>query len=149
MNPKFVLPKIGELPISASIESICKFEKVPTKICSTVLEGVKYAADVVVNAINSHSGDRLFTLVLSTGRTPLGLYAELVKRYQAGEVSFANVEVFSLDEFFPREASSPQSRNHRVNEDFLKFIDINPENVHFPNGAVARDKVNDYCRKYE
>ncbi|MBR5593243.1 MAG: glucosamine-6-phosphate deaminase [Bacteroidaceae bacterium] len=149
MNPKFVLPKIGELPISASIESICKFEKVPTKICSTELEGVKYAADVVVNAINSHSENRLFTLGLSTGRTPLGLYAELVKRYQAGEVSFANVEVFSLDEFFPMEASSPQSRNHRVNEDFLKFIDINPENVHFPNGAVARDKVNDYCRKYE
>ena len=149
MNPKFVLPKIGELPISASIESICKFEKVPTKICSTELEGVKYAADVVVNAIKSHNGDRLFTLGLSTGRTPLGLYAELVKRYQAGEVSFANVEVFSLDEFFPMEASSPQSRNHRVNEDFLKFIDINPENVHFPNGAVARDKVNDYCRKYE
>ena len=149
MNPKFVLPKIGELPISASIESICKFEKVPTKICSIELEGVKYAADVVVNAINSHSENRLFTLGLSTGRTPLGLYAELVKRYQAGEVSFANVEVYSLDEFYPMQPASPQSRNHRVNEDFLKYIDIKPENVHFPDGTVARDMVNDYCRKYE
>ena len=27
--------------------------------------------------------------------------------------------------------------------------DIKPENVHFPDGTVARDKVNDYCRKYE
>ena len=149
MNPKFVLPKIGELPVSAPIESICKFEKVPTKICSTELEGVKIAADVVVNAIKAHKENRLFALGLSTGRTPLGLYAELVKRYQAGEVSFANVEVYSLDEFFPMKPSSPQSRNHRVNEDFLKFIDINPANVHFPDGTVARDKVNDYCRKYE
>ena len=149
MNPKFVLPKIGELPVSAPIESICKFEKVPTKICSTELEGVKIAADVVVNAIKAHKENRLFALGLSTGRTPLGLYAELVKRYQAGEVSFANVEVYSLDEFFPMKSSSPQSRNHRVNEDFLKFIDINPANVHFPDGTVARDKVNDYCRKYE
>ena len=149
MNPKFVLPKIGELPISASIESICKFEKVPTKICSTELEGVKYAADVVVNAINSHSENRLFTLGLSTGRTPLGLYAELVKRYNAGEVSFANVEVYSLDEFYPMAPDSPQSRNHRVNEDFLKFVDIKPENVHFPDGTVARERVNEYCKEYE
>ena len=149
MNPKFVLPKIGELPVSAPIESICKFEKVPTRICSTEHEGAKAAADIVVAAINSHKENRLFALGLSTGRSPLGLYAELVNRYRAGEVSFANVEVYSLDEFFPMEPSSPQSRNHRVNEDFLKYIDIKPENVHFPDGTVARDKVNDYCRKYE
>ena len=149
MNPKFVLPKIGELPISASIESICKFEKVPTKICSVEPEGVTFVADMVVNAIKAHKENRLFALGLSTGRTPLGLYAELVNRYQAGEVSFANVEVYSLDEFFPMEPTSSQSRNHRVNEDFLKYIDIKPENVHFPDGTVARDKVNDYCRKYE
>ncbi|MBQ5644566.1 MAG: glucosamine-6-phosphate deaminase [Bacteroidaceae bacterium] len=149
MNPKFVLPKIGELPVSAPIESICKFEKVPTRICPTEPKGVKVAADMVVNAIKAHKENRLFALGLSTGRTPLGLYAELVNRYQAGEVSFANVEVYSLDEFYPMEPASPQSRNHRVNEDFLKFIDIKPENVHFPDGTVARDKVNDYCRKYE
>ena len=149
MNPKFVLPKIGELPVSAPIESICKFEKVPTRICSTEHEGAKSAADIVVSAINSHKENRLFALGLSTGRSPLGLYAELVNRYRAGEVSFANVEVYSLDEFYPMEPASPQSRNHRVNEDFLKYIDIKPENVHFPDGTVARDKVNDYCRRYE
>ena len=149
MNPKFVLPKIGELPVSAPIESICKFEKVPTRICPTESEGVKVAADMVVNAIKAHKENRLFALGLSTGRTPLGLYTELVNRYQAGEVSFANVEVYSLDEFYPMEPASPQSRNHRVNEDFLKYIDIKPENVHFPDGTVTRDKVNDYCRKYE
>ena len=149
MNPKFVLPKIGELPISASIESICKFEKVPTKICSTEKEGVAWAADIVVNAINSHKCDRPFVLGLSTGRTPLGLYAELVNRYKAGDVSFSKVEVYSLDEFYPMAPDSPQSRNHRVNEDFLKFIDIKPENVHFPDGTVAREKVNEYCKEYE
>ncbi len=149
MNPKFVLPKIGELPISASIESICKFEKVPTKICATEKEGVAWAANIVIDAIKSHKGDKPFVLGLSTGRTPLGLYAELVNRYNAGEVSFANVEVYSLDEFYPMAPESPQSRNHRVYEDFLKYIDINPQNVHFPDGTVARDKVNDYCKEYE
>ncbi len=149
MNPNFVLPKIGEMPILASIESICKFEKVPTRICAQESEGVQRAADIVVNAIKGHKGDKPFVLGLSTGRTPLGLYNELVKRYNAGEVSFANVEVYSLDEFYPMSPDSPLSRNHRVNEDFLKYIDIDPANVHFPDGTVPVEKLNDYCRQYE
>ena len=149
MNPKFVLPKIGELPITTSIESICKFEKVPTKICPTEKQGAVVAADYVVEAIKSHKGERLFVLGLSTGRTPLGLYAELVNRYKAGEVSFANVVVYSLDEFYPMAPESSQSRNHRVYEDFLNYVDINPANVHFPDGTVEHDKVNEYCLQYE
>ncbi len=149
MNPNFVLPKIGEMPILASIESICNFEKVPTRISSSEKEGVAAAADIVIDAIKSHKGDKPFALGLSTGRTPLGLYAELVKRHQAGEVSFANVEVYSLDEFYPMAPESPQSRNHRVNEDFLKYTDINPANVHFPDGTVKKEDVNSYCKLYE
>ena len=149
MNPKFVLPKIGELPVSASIESICKFEKVSTTICDTEKNGANVAADVVVNAIKAHKGEKPFALGLSTGRTPLGLYAELVNRYKAGEISFKNVVVYSLDEFYPMASSSPQSRNHRVYEEFLNYVDIAPENVFFPDGTVAREEVNDYCRRYE
>ena len=149
MNPNFVLPKIGEMPILASIESICNFEKVPTRICPSAKDGVNRAADIVVNAIKAHNEDRPFALGLSTGRTPLGLYNELVKRYKAGEVSFANVVVYSLDEFYPMSPECPQSRNHRVHEDFLKYIDINPANVHFPDGTVAKEKLNDYCKEYE
>ena len=149
MNPKFVLPKIGELPVSASLESICKFEKVPTIISPTAAEGAQRAADMVVKAINNHKVDGLFVLGLSTGRTPLGLYTELVNRYKAGEVSFKNVEVYSLDEFYPMTPENPQSRNHRVYEDFLKYVDIDPKNVHFPDGTVPREQVNEYCNKYE
>ena len=149
MNPNFVLPKIGELPVLASIESICKFEKVPTIVSENALEGARKAADIVVSAINGHKGEKNFALGLSTGRTPLGLYAELVRRYKDGEVSFKNVEVYSLDEFYPMEPQNPQSRNHRVYEEFLNDIDIAPENVHFPDGTVPMDSVREYCKQYE
>ena len=149
MNPKFVLPKIGELPVSSSIESICKFEKVATTICDTEKNGAAVAADIVVKAINGHKGDKPFALGLSTGRTPLGLYSELVSRYKAGEVSFRNVVVYSLDEFYPMQPNSVQSRNHRVYEEFLNYVDVSPENVFFPDGTVELGKVNEYCRKYE
>lgn len=149
MNPKFVLPKIGELPISTSIESICKFEKVSTSICETEKAGANVAADIVVKAIKDHKGEKPFVLGLSTGRTPVGLYRELVNRYKAGEVSFKNVVVYSLDEFYPMQSTSPQSRNHRVYEDFLNYVDVDPANVFFPDGTVARESVNEYCRRYE
>ncbi len=149
MNPNFELPKIGELPVLASIDSICKFEKVPTCVCENAIEGARKVADIVISAINRHRSDGNFVLGLSTGRTPLGLYAELVRRHKAGEVSFKNVEVYSLDEFYPMQPQNPQSRNHRVYEDFLNDIDIVPENVHFPDGTVSADKVHEYCAQYE
>ncbi|MBQ2878495.1 MAG: 6-phosphogluconolactonase, partial [Bacteroidaceae bacterium] len=149
MNPNFELPKIGELPVLASIESICKFEKVPTCVSANALEGARKAADIVVAAINGHKGENNFVLGLSTGRTPLGLYAELVRRYKAGDVSFKNVEVYSLDEFYPMQPQNPQSRNHRVYEDFLNDVDIDPNNVHFPDGTVPAEQVREYCKKYE
>ena len=149
MNPNFVLPKIGELPVLASIESICNFEKVRTTISENAAEGAKKAADIVVAAINSHKEERKFVLGLSTGRTPLGLYSELVRRHKAGEVSFKNVVVYSLDEFYPMTPDNPQSRNHRVYQEFLNYIDIEKENVHFPDGTVSEDCIREYCKQYE
>lgn len=149
MDANFVLPKIGEFPVLASIDSICKFEKVPTYVSQSAEDGAKRAADIVVAAINNHKGDRKFALGLSTGRTPLGLYNELVKRYKAGEVSFRNVVMYSLDEFYPMTPENPQSRNRRVYEELLNYIDINPANVHFPDGTVSKEHINEYCKEYE
>ena len=147
MERKFVLPKVVELSASVSVDSICRYEKVPTSIHETELEGAKYAASLVVDAINNHTGDKNFVLGLSTGRSPLGLYKELVNMFKDGKVSFKNVEVYSLDEFYPISPNSPQSRNYRIHEDFLNYVDIAPENVHFPDSTVPMDEVNSYCEK--
>ena len=40
-----------------------------------------------------------FVLGLATGSSPLKLYAELVRRYQAGQISFAQVRSYNLDEY--------------------------------------------------
>ena len=40
-----------------------------------------------------------FVLGLATGSSPLGLYAELVRRHQAGEISFKRVRSYNLDEY--------------------------------------------------
>jgi glucosamine-6-phosphate deaminase len=149
MERKFVLPKVGEFSASVSVDSICRYEKVPTSILPTEMEGAKYAASLVVEAINGHNSDKKFVLGLSTGRSPIGLYKELVKMYNEGKVSFKNVEVYSLDEFYPMSPNSPQSRNYRIHEEFLNHVDITPDNVHFPDATIPMEEVNAYCEELE
>ena len=153
MEKKFSLPQDGGLVLSGIPKDIVhRYEKIPTSIYETESEGVKYVADVVVKAINDHEVSgvaRPFALGLTTGRTPLGIYLELVERYKQGLVSFKNVEVFSLDEFYPIGAREIQSRNFRIHEDLLNHIDINPENVHLINGNVPLEELQAYCAEYD
>ena len=65
----------------------------------------KWAADYIAARINNHKEDRPFILGLPTGSSPIGVYQELVRMNKAGEVSFANVVTFNMDEYLglPRE----------------------------------------------
>ena len=100
MKSKYALPKDGGLITTGIPRDIyCRYEKLPTEIFETEYAGVQYVADQIVNAINAHNDAEPFLLGLTTGKTPLGLYRELVKRHEAGKVSFKNVAVVSLDEF--------------------------------------------------
>jgi glucosamine-6-phosphate deaminase len=88
-------------------------------------------------------------LGLATGSTPLGVYQELIRRHRAGEVSFANVATFNLDEYYPMPAESHHSYQRYMWENFFEHIDIKPDNVHIPDGTLAREQVTDACREYE
>lgn len=152
MKSKYALPQEGGL-ITDKVpgDIVCRFEKIPTSIYSEEEEGVSYIADLICNAIAGHKvsgAGRTFVLGLTTGRTPLGLYHELVARYEAGKVSFANVEVYTLDEFYPMTPDHQQSRNFRLHADFLNHVDIRPENIHIPDGTLPASEVSAYCHRY-
>ena len=160
MNNKYSLPKDGGLiSESAPRDIIHRYEKIHTKVYENEYEGVQYVADNIVKAIRMYNEihcsnevyeeSQPFVLGLTTGRTPLGLYRELVKRHQEGQISFRNVAVYSLDEFYPIRSTEQQSRNYRIHEEFLNHIDILPENVHIPDGTVPEDRVSEYCASYD
>ena len=160
MNNKYSLPKDGGLiSESAPRDIIHRYEKIHTKVYENEYEGVQYVADNIVKAIRMYNEihcsnevyeeSQPFVLGLTTGRTPLGLYRELVKRHHEGQISFRNVAVYSLDEFYPIRSTEQQSRNYRIHEEFLNHIDILPENVHIPDGTVPEDRVSEYCASYD
>ena len=149
MSSKYALPKDGGLIADEAFKDLTqRYERITTSAYDSEYEGVQYIADSIVAAISAHTADRPFVLGLTTGKTPVGLYRELVNRYKAGEVSFANVAVYSLDEFYPIEPTEKQSRNYRIHSELLDHIDIRPENIKFPSGNLPREELPSFCANY-
>lgn len=83
---------------------------------------------------------------LPTGRTPIGLYRELVSLHAHG-VDFSEVTTFNLDEFLGIPASHPGSYRSFMEEHVFKHVNIKPENRHFLDGSAADPEAE--CIRYE
>lgn len=125
-------------------------ERVPVRIFPDGKAAEAEAAQRIAQRIcqNSASG-RHTVLGLPTGSTPLGVYEQLILLHRAGEVSFREVVSFNLDEYYPMVPDAPQSYRRFMHECFFDFVDIDPANVHIPDGTLPAEHVTDYCREYE
>lgn len=73
-------------------------------------------------------------LGLATGSTPIGMYQDVVKAYERGEVDFSKVVSYNLDEYYPIKHENDQSYHYFMKETLFKHINIVPENTHVPSG---------------
>jgi len=78
-------------------------------------------------------------LGFATGSTPLRLYAELVRRYQAGDVSFLGATTFNLDEYVGMTGDDKESYRYFMNTHLFSKIDIPIQNTHVPKGIDCTD----------
>ena len=86
-------------------------------------------------------------LGLATGSTPEGLYAELARMYQNGELDFSNVSTFNLDEYCPIDRENDQSYYYFMNKHLYSKVNLKPENVHIPNGNAQN--IETECANYD
>ena len=124
------------------------YEKIWTNVFQESRVASYRIADIIIDSINAHT-DGLFRLGLTTGATPTSLYNELARRYEKGLVSFKNVEIVSIDEYYPSSKDELQSRNHRLHDALLDRVDILKENIHIPDGTVPEDKLSEYCQNFD
>ena len=145
----FSLPKDGGL-IEAGIpkDILHSYEKIPAEIFDEPDAASDAIAEIIVSAVREHKGG-VFRLGLTTGATPVTLYRELVRLYNEGRVSFADVEVFSIDEYYPAVAAGSQSRNRRLHDEFLNLVDVKPENIHIPDGKGHEHNITEYCSDFD
>jgi len=150
---QFTLPLEGGLvEKNIPFDILHSFEHITTNIFDDSTSASEVIADIIIKAIKDNEAGAAastFKLGLTTGVTPISLYKWLVKKYSLGEVSFKNVEVFSIDEYYPSSKDEVQSRNHRLHKEFLNLVDINKNNIHIPDGTVPQEKISDYCDKFD
>ena len=109
----------------------------------------RWSASYIVNKINAFNptADKPFVLGLPTGGTPLTTYKELIKLYQAGEVSFKHVVTFNMDEYVGIDKNHPESYYTFMHSNFFDHVDIQKENVNLLNGQA--DDLEAECQRYE
>ena len=147
----YKLNKPGGLkPGADPADIIRKFEKVYTNIFASESSGSMYVAREIENCIREKQKfGELCILGITTGKSPVGVFRALVEIHKKENLSFRNVVVFSLDEFFPISPKEQQSRNWLIHESLLDHVDILPENSHIPDSTLPLDKVAAFCRDYE
>ena len=127
-----------------------QFEKVPTLIFPTATAAAAALAREVADLITARQAAGQTTVLgLATGSTPVPFYRELIRLHQQEGLSFANVITFNLDEYHGLGRDHRESYFRFMREQLFDHVDLQPENIHLPDGTVPLDKVFAHCQDYE
>ncbi len=127
-----------------------RFEKLPVTVFKNPKEASINVAHRIAKIIKSKQATgQNAVLGLATGATPIAVYAELVRLHRQEGLSFKNVITFNLDEYYPMLPTAEQSYVSFMNEHLFSHIDINPENVHIPDGTLKLEDIPGFCLAYE
>lgn len=125
-------------------------ESMPVRVFADQTEASRKLAKEVaalVREINATGRDAV--LGLATGRTPLPFYTELIRLHQEGELSFAKVITFNLDEYLGLAGDHPESYRTFMQRELFDQVDIPSENIHIPDGLVSPADLEAHCAAYE
>ncbi|MGL5327835.1 MAG: glucosamine-6-phosphate deaminase [Peptostreptococcaceae bacterium] len=113
-------------------------------VCKDYESMSQKAAQIILSQVTLKPNS---VLGLATGSTPIGMYKNLVEMYKGGDVDFSDVVTFNLDEYHKLPVTNNQSYHYFMHENLFNHININPKNIHIPNGMT--DNINEECENYE
>ena len=121
--------------------SLTREEKIYTRIFESASEGSVYLAKHVADLINRNVRDKGHcVLALGAGFSTHSVYSSLIDLYREGCVSFKNVIVFNLCEFYP-EVGEGSSTFARLKQVFLDHVDLKPSNIHTFDTSVTKEQL--------
>ena len=86
-------------------------------------------------------------LGLATGSTPIGAYAQLVKRCQKEDLDFSKITTVNLDEYKGLDRDNEQSYYYFMNQNLFCKVNIDLSRTFLPDGTESdSDKA---CRDYD
>lgn len=126
------------------------FEKIPVHIFPDLKKGSHYVAQLIADLIRKKQSEgKQCVLGLATGSTPKTLYAELVRMHREEGLSFKNVISFNLDEYYPIDREAMQSYHHFMHRYLFNHVDMDPANIHLPDGELSKEEIKKHCLEYE
>lgn len=127
-----------------------RFEKLPVTVYPSEDVASQKVAQRIAEIIKrkQENGENA-VLGLATGATPVLMYNELIRMHKEEGLSFKNVVTFNLDEYYPMEPTSNQSYVRFMDENLFNHVDIPRENIHIPDGTLAKEEIAAYCLEYE
>lgn len=126
-----------------------RYEKVPVSIFKKQEDAAKtIVEDIILTTKEKAQTGKKCVLALAASSACIQVYEDLVKAYENGKLSFKNIEVFSIDEYYPLDKNELQSHYRFLKEYLFDLVDIPLENIHCLD-STKRDDVIEYCRHYE
>lgn len=86
-------------------------------------------------------------LGLATGSSPIGLYDQLVKWYEKGDLDFSQVSSVNLDEYRGLKPEDDQSYDYFMHKYLFDRVNIDPANTNVPDGMAQN--AEEECIRYE
>jgi glucosamine-6-phosphate deaminase len=111
-------------------------------ICENYGDFCRVAADIFTEQLERKPES---VLGLATGSTPIGLYEELVIRYNEGKIDFSRAKAFNLDEYYPIKANHAQSYKMFMEQHLFSKVKFAQTNI--PNGEAPDASIE--CAKYD
>ena len=113
-------------------------------ILPTAAEVGKVAASVIAEVVARKPEA---VLGLATGSSPLAIYEELARQADAGELDFARVRGFALDEYVGLDYGHPESYHAVIDRTVTRPLGLDPALVSVPDGFAA--DIAAACAEYE
>lgn len=129
---------------------LTRLEKIPTDIYETVEEGACHIAQEIAQTIQEKQRAGHFcVMALTGGNSPLSIFNELIRLHKEEKLSFRNVIIFNVYEYYPLHPDTGYSSFRSLKELFLDHIDIDLRNVYTPDGGIPKEAILEHCRMYE
>ena len=113
-------------------------------VCDDQKEIAKLGADMIAEVMATRPDA---VLGLATGSSPVPMYAELIRRYEAGELDFSAVRSVNLDEYYPLAPDNDQSYRYFMNHQLFDHVNIDKSNTNVPDGMASDPAA--ACADYE
>jgi glucosamine-6-phosphate deaminase len=108
------------------------------------------AAERIAATIRQAVEDRgKAVLGLATGGSPVEVYARLVALHKSGEISFAEVTSYNLDEYYPIHPSDPNSYRAYMHRHLFGHVNIAPNRAHVLDGTVPEAHAASHATEFD